>query len=112
MEQSATQKAGSDDRRTLYIFVWRNFSTQPPPSTMTAVARKGTSYLDVLVLECFYIEANRWYSLDSLVAFVLKSIQNCRLAGIVKTKDQNANLLAAKEAIKQPAHQYSHCDVF
>ena len=41
------------------------------------------SYLDILVLQCLYVEADRWNSLDCFVAFILESIENGGLASIV-----------------------------
>jgi hypothetical protein len=66
------------------------------------------THLDVLVLKSLDIESDRRYGLDCFVTFVLKSVENGGFSSIVQAENQDADLFGSKEAIEQPAHQYSH----
>ena len=51
------------------------------------------TYLDILILQRFYIESNRWNGLYGFIALVLQSVQDGGLAGIIETQNQDPYLL-------------------
>lgn len=65
-------------------------------------------YLDIFVLKRLDIEPDCGNRLHSFVAFILQSVQDRCLPGIIQAKDQDPYLLRPKKGLKDSAHHNTH----
>lgn len=64
--------------------------------------------LNILVLKGLDVEADRRDGLDVVVGLVLQAVQDRRLARVVQTEDQDADLLRPKQGLEDSAQDDAH----
>lgn len=60
------------------------------------------THLYIFILQRFNVKPDCRYSLHSLVTFILQSIEDGRLAGIVQAEDEDSDLFRTEEALEEP----------
>ena len=68
--------------------------------TLKSIHKHIYTYFDIFILQGFHVESNGRYGLYRFVTFVLQSIQNGGLTGIVQSQNQYPYLLGTEQAFE------------